>query len=214
MPLSAYLRLARQPAGRAACRFDGRFGDTRGRSGLARRCLPLPRDCAPERSSSRFSPTAVAAATAKAGYHDPGCSAEPRLSRLLSRPARARERSRARASRHAWHDGVAARQGRGALHALLAAPRDRVRLPVVYPFIVDDPGEAAPAKRRIGAVTLGHLTPPIDERRPARRGRRPARARGGILRCPGARTRGRADLVAREIRDRAREQRIGRRLRR
>ncbi|WP_323010860.1 cobaltochelatase subunit CobN [Paracoccus sp. (in: a-proteobacteria)] len=36
-------------------------------------------------------------------------------------------------------------------------------LPVVYPFIVDDPGEAAPAKRRIGAVTLGHLTPMVGE---------------------------------------------------
>lgn len=33
-------------------------------------------------------------------------------------------------------------------------------LPVVYPFIVNDPGEAAQAKRRIGAVTLGHLPPP------------------------------------------------------
>ncbi|MFE1600972.1 cobaltochelatase subunit CobN [Methylobacterium sp. ID0610] len=32
-------------------------------------------------------------------------------------------------------------------------------LPVIYPFIVDDPGEAAPAKRRLGAVTVGHLTP-------------------------------------------------------
>jgi cobaltochelatase CobN len=32
-------------------------------------------------------------------------------------------------------------------------------LPVIYPFIVDDPGEAAPAKRRISAVTIGHLTP-------------------------------------------------------
>lgn len=33
-------------------------------------------------------------------------------------------------------------------------------MPVVYPFIVSDPGEAAQAKRRIGAVTLGHLPPP------------------------------------------------------
>jgi cobaltochelatase CobN len=33
--------------------------------------------------------------------------------------------------------------------------------PVIYPFIVNDPGEAAQAKRRIGAVTLGHLPPPI-----------------------------------------------------
>ena len=34
-------------------------------------------------------------------------------------------------------------------------------VPVIYPFIVSDPGEAAQAKRRIGAVTVGHLTPPL-----------------------------------------------------
>ncbi len=34
-------------------------------------------------------------------------------------------------------------------------------LPVIYPFIVNNPGEAAAAKRRLGAVTIGHLTPPI-----------------------------------------------------
>lgn len=36
-------------------------------------------------------------------------------------------------------------------------------LPVVYPFIVSNPGEAAQAKRRISAVTLGHLPPPLSE---------------------------------------------------
>ena len=36
-------------------------------------------------------------------------------------------------------------------------------MPVIYPFIVNDPGEAAQAKRRIGAVTLGHLPPPLAE---------------------------------------------------
>ena len=36
-------------------------------------------------------------------------------------------------------------------------------LPVIYPFIVNDPGEAAQAKRRIGAVTLGHLPPPMRD---------------------------------------------------
>lgn len=35
--------------------------------------------------------------------------------------------------------------------------------PVFYPFIVNDPGEAAQAKRRIGAVTLGHLPPPLAQ---------------------------------------------------
>jgi cobaltochelatase CobN len=33
-------------------------------------------------------------------------------------------------------------------------------LPLIYPFIVNDPGEAAQAKRRISAVTIGHLPPP------------------------------------------------------
>lgn len=36
-------------------------------------------------------------------------------------------------------------------------------LPVVYPFIVNDPGEAAQAKRRLGAVTIGHVPPPLAE---------------------------------------------------
>ena len=32
---------------------------------------------------------------------------------------------------------------------------------MVYPFIANNPGEAAVAKRRLGAVTIGHLTPPL-----------------------------------------------------
>ena len=34
-------------------------------------------------------------------------------------------------------------------------------VPVIYPFIVNNPGEAAQAKRRLSAVTLGHMTPPL-----------------------------------------------------
>ena len=42
------------------------------------------------------------------------------------------------------------------------APRALIGgVPVIYPFIVNDPGEAAAAKRRLGAVTIGHLTPPL-----------------------------------------------------
>ncbi|ANP36129.1 cobaltochelatase subunit CobN [Phaeobacter gallaeciensis] len=36
-------------------------------------------------------------------------------------------------------------------------------LPVIYPFIVNDPGEAAQAKRRIAGVTVGHLPPPLAQ---------------------------------------------------
>lgn len=36
-------------------------------------------------------------------------------------------------------------------------------LPVIYPFIVNDPGEAAQAKRRINALTLGHVPPLLKQ---------------------------------------------------
>jgi cobaltochelatase CobN len=36
-------------------------------------------------------------------------------------------------------------------------------IPVFYPFIVSNPGEAAQAKRRLAAVTIGHLPPPLVE---------------------------------------------------
>jgi cobaltochelatase CobN len=35
-------------------------------------------------------------------------------------------------------------------------------LPVIYPFIVNNPGEAVQAKRRLSAITIGHLTPPLS----------------------------------------------------
>ena len=55
-----------------------------------------------------------------------------------------------------WLPGKAAALSPGCFpRALLGA------LPVIYPFIVNNPGEAACAKRRLGAVTIGHLTPPI-----------------------------------------------------
>jgi cobaltochelatase CobN len=35
--------------------------------------------------------------------------------------------------------------------------------PIIYPFIVNNPGEAAQAKRRLSALIIGHLTPPLME---------------------------------------------------
>ncbi|MBI0435303.1 cobaltochelatase subunit CobN [Roseomonas sp. KE0001] len=52
--------------------------------------------------------------------------------------------------------------GKATALSAACAPAALLRgLPVVYPFIVNNPGEAAVAKRRLGAVTLGHLTPPL-----------------------------------------------------
>jgi cobaltochelatase CobN len=55
-----------------------------------------------------------------------------------------------------WLPGKAVAQSGG------CAPLALVQgMPVLYPFIVNNPGEAATAKRRTGAVTIGHLTPPL-----------------------------------------------------
>ena len=35
-------------------------------------------------------------------------------------------------------------------------------MPVIYPFIVNNPGEAVQAKRRLSALTIGHMTPPLS----------------------------------------------------
>src|SRR5215207_660919 len=74
--------------------------------------------------------------------------------------------------------------------------------PVVYPFIADDPGEAAPAKRRIGAVTLGHLPPPVA---PSGLHSEAAALRELVEEFSSARVLDprRADLVGRDILERA-----------
>ncbi|MBS1050998.1 cobaltochelatase subunit CobN [Gluconobacter japonicus] len=55
-----------------------------------------------------------------------------------------------------WLPGKAVALSQGCAPAVL-----RGALPVLYPFIVNNPGEAAAAKRRLGAVTIGHMTPPV-----------------------------------------------------
>lgn len=55
-----------------------------------------------------------------------------------------------------WLPGKAAAPGPGCAPAALLRG-----MPVINPFIVNNPGEAAVARRRLGAVTIGHLTPPL-----------------------------------------------------
>ncbi len=75
-------------------------------------------------------------------------------------------------------------------------------LPVVYPYVVDDPGEAAPAKRRLSAITLGHLPPPLAQTGAAAE---TALLRDLVEEFSQAQVLDprRADIVAAEIRDRA-----------
>lgn len=57
-----------------------------------------------------------------------------------------------------WLPGKAVALSAGCWPELVLGP-----VPVVYPFIVSNPGEAAQAKRRIAGVTIGHLPPPLAE---------------------------------------------------
>ncbi|MGV8996134.1 MAG: cobaltochelatase subunit CobN [Parvibaculaceae bacterium] len=55
-----------------------------------------------------------------------------------------------------WLPGKAVALSDTCFPKLLVGP-----VPVLYPFIVSNPGEAAQAKRRLSAVTIGHMTPPV-----------------------------------------------------
>lgn len=57
-----------------------------------------------------------------------------------------------------WLPGKAAALSAACAPAVLTGS-----LPVIYPFIVNNPGEAATARRRLGAVTIGHMTPPVRQ---------------------------------------------------
>ncbi len=96
----------------------------------------------------------------KAGYHDPDL---PARHGYLAAYLWLRQAEAIHALVHLgthgtleWLPGKAAALSDGCLPASLLRG-----LPVIYPFIVNNPGEAACAKRRLGAVTIGHLTPPI-----------------------------------------------------
>ena len=97
----------------------------------------------------------------RAGFHDPACprratALPPSTSGFATRRASTPSSSSAPT---AASNGSPARPPHSSEtcfpRALLGG------LPVIYPFIVNNPGEAAPAKRRLGAVTIGHLTPPL-----------------------------------------------------
>jgi cobaltochelatase CobN len=98
----------------------------------------------------------------KQGYHDTSCPPRHAYAVLY---AHLREAERIDALVHVgthgtleWLPGKALALSESCFPEALLGPT-----PVVYPFIVNNPGEAVQAKRRIAAVTVGHLTPPLCE---------------------------------------------------
>ncbi|MCV9940537.1 cobaltochelatase subunit CobN [Boseaceae bacterium BT-24-1] len=107
--------------------------------------LQPPRDASPDR---------------KARYHDPDA---PPGHAYLAFYLSLREVLRADALIHLGTHGTTEwLPGKAVALSAACWPRLAVgALPVIYPYVVDDPGEAAPAKRRLSALTLGHLPPPL-----------------------------------------------------
>jgi len=98
----------------------------------------------------------------KAGYHD--TSVPPRHA-YVALYAHLREAERIDALVHLgahgtleWLPGKALALSQSCWPEAVLGP-----VPVIYPFIVNNPGEAVQAKRRLAAVTLGHLTPPLSQ---------------------------------------------------
>lgn len=168
-----------------ACR-DGAFGFRAVHYGKLTIALQPPRDATPDR---------------KARYHDPDA---PPGHAYLAFYLALRESEAVDALIHLgthgtteWLPGKAVALSPGCWPRLAIGG-----LPVIYPYVVDDPGEAAPAKRRLSAVTLGHLPPPLAEAEPAAE---TALLRDLVEEFSQAQVLDprRADLVATEIRARA-----------
>lgn len=129
-----------------ACR-DGAFGFRVVRYGRLIVALQPPRDASPER---------------KARYHDP--DAPPGHGYLAFYLALRRSEAIDALIHLGTHGTTEWLPGKAVALSTGCWPRLAVGgLPVIYPYVVDDPGEAAPAKRRLSAVTLGHLPPPLAE---------------------------------------------------
>lgn len=129
-----------------ACR-DGAFHFRAVRHGRLTVALQPPRDATPDR---------------KARYHDPDA---PPGHGYLAFYLALRQTEAIDALVHlGTHGTMEWLPGKAVALSAACWPRLAVGgVPVVYPYVVDDPGEAAPAKRRLSAVTLGHLPPPLAE---------------------------------------------------
>ena len=109
-----------------------------------------------------FQPDRGALADRKQSYHDVTC---PPRHGYVALYAWLRERERIDAMIHLgthgtleWLPGKALALSSACFPEAVLGP-----VPVIYPFIVNNPGEAVQAKRRLSAVTIGHLTPPLTK---------------------------------------------------
>ena len=204
VPLSAYRAwLDSLPAERRAA-IDGRWGEPEDDPAFADDAFRF-RTIRAGKILVALQPDRGHGLDRKGFYHDPECPRATAISPSIAACARSKTFTRSCISaRMARRSGCPARRWRSPAQCW---PRLAIgAVPVIYPFIVDDPGEAAPAKRRIGAVTIGHLTPQtigagLHGEAGALRELVEEFSSAQVLHP------GRAQLVAKEIRERAQSQR-------
>ena len=94
-------------------------------------------------------------------YHDPDLAPSHHYLAAYRWLERGFGAARRRPPRQARLDGVAARQERRAVGRRARTDAAIGNLPLIYPFLVNDPGEGAQAKRRAHATIVDHLVPPM-----------------------------------------------------
>ena len=159
IPLAAYRKLLAQLPAEIGARIDAAWGPPE--------ADPDARDGAFRFRARSFGNALVALppdrgrpARRRADYHDP---ALPPRHALLAFALWLRHVAKVDAIVHMgahgtleWLPGKAVALTRACFPDAAVGP-----IPVIYPFIVSNPGEAAQAKRRIAALTIGHLPPPM-----------------------------------------------------
>jgi len=159
LPLADYARLLAQLPGEIAARIDAAWGEAH--------ADPDVSDGAFRFRAQSFGNITVAlppdrgrACDRRANYHDP---ALPPRHALVAFGLWLQHAQKVDAIVHMGAHGTPEWLPGKAVALTASCFPDAVlgALPVFYPFIVSNPGEAAQAKRRIAAVTIGHLPPPL-----------------------------------------------------
>jgi cobaltochelatase CobN len=159
LPLTAYMRLLAELPAEVATRIHDAWGsaadDPAVRDGAFRF-----RGCACHNVIVALPPDRGRSAERRADYHDPALP--PRHS-LVAFGLWLRHIAKVDALVHMGaHGTLEWLPGKAVALTAACFPEAVVgALPVFYPFIVSNPGEAAQAKRRVAAVTIGHLPPPL-----------------------------------------------------
>ncbi len=159
LPLESYARLSATLPPGVLARVESAWGEPAADPDLRDGAFHF-RACVCGSVIVALAPDRGRASERRADYHDP---ALPPRHALVAFGLWLRHRAKVHALVHMgahgtleWLPGKAVALSETCYPETIVGP-----LPVIYPFIVSNPGEAAQAKRRIAALTIGHAPPPL-----------------------------------------------------